>query len=159
MKRFLYLLKQICFILIVLLVVLLALNVFMRYIVRSPFAWTEEAGQLLLVWLTFLGAAVAGSEKRHMGMDWIAMKFKGKSRKVYDSIISLFIMVSLGIIIYNGIDLTLYNLELKSESLQFSFALFYLAIPVGCSCYLLFELNYFFNIFGRSQSLDRGQLE
>lgn len=128
----------------------------MRYVVKSPFAWTEEAGQLLLVWLTFLGAAVAGSEKRHMGMDWLTMKLKGKPKKVYDGVISIFIMVSLSIVIYNGIDLTLYNLDLKSESLQFSFALFYLAIPVGCFSYLLFELNYFFGILRQTQSLKGG---
>lgn len=58
--------KVICLGFLLVLVVVLAVNVLMRYGFGSPFYWAEEAGQLLLVWLSFLGAALAGAERRHM---------------------------------------------------------------------------------------------
>jgi TRAP-type C4-dicarboxylate transport system permease small subunit len=149
MNRFVSTLKIVCLLLLLLLVVLLFVNVIMRYVVRSPIDWVEEAGQLILIWLTFLGAAAAAAEKRHMGMDMLMTYLKGKRKKVLEGAISTLVILCLGIVTYYGIDMTIYNLEQKSESLRFSYAVFYVAIPIGCLCYIVFELTHFLRLFKR----------
>jgi TRAP-type C4-dicarboxylate transport system permease small subunit len=122
-------------------VVILAASVIMRYVVNEPLDWIEEAGMLILVWMTFLGAVLAAAEKKHMGMDLLLTKLNGKMKKIVPAAISIITIISLLFVIYYGVDMTLYNLTLESESLQISYAYFYLAIPVGCLLYAIVELQ------------------
>ena len=44
-------------------------GVFFRYALNSPLYWAEEAARLLLIWLSFVGAALAFQRKQHLAMD------------------------------------------------------------------------------------------
>lgn len=132
-------LKWFCFIILFLLVLLLAFNVVMRYIINAPIHWAEEAGMLLLIWVTFIGSVLTALEKKHLGMDLLLNKLNKKISKVISGIISLLTIIALLIIVYFGVDIVIYNISLKSESLKISYAFFYLPIPLGCLIYALVE--------------------
>jgi TRAP-type C4-dicarboxylate transport system permease small subunit len=51
------------------LVALLASQVFMRYVLRSPFVWSEELARYLLIWCTFVGVSLAVREGRNISVD------------------------------------------------------------------------------------------
>ena len=136
------LLKYLSFTLLVTLVLLLLVNVFMRYILRTPIEWTEEAGQLLLIWLTFIGAAMAAGERRHMAMDALQRALSPVYRRYGEIIIGILIIGCLAIIIYYGWNMTTFNARRLSESLRISYALFYAAIPTGAVLYIIFEIAY-----------------
>jgi len=44
-------------------------GVFFRYALNSPLYWAEEAARLLLIWLSFVGAALAFQRNQHLAMD------------------------------------------------------------------------------------------
>ena len=44
-------------------------GVFFRYVLNSPLYWAEEAARLLLIWLSFVGAALAFQRNQHLSMD------------------------------------------------------------------------------------------
>ncbi len=44
-------------------------GVFFRYVLNSPLYWAEEAARLLLIWLSFIGAALAFQRQQHLAMD------------------------------------------------------------------------------------------
>lgn len=46
-----------------------ASNVFCRFVLSFSFSWGDETAQILMVWLTFLGAAVATRDKSHFAFD------------------------------------------------------------------------------------------
>ena len=48
---------------------LVLVGVFFRYVLNSPLYWGEEAARLLLIWLSFIGAALAFERKAHISMD------------------------------------------------------------------------------------------
>ncbi|WP_158738087.1 TRAP transporter small permease [Alteribacillus sp. YIM 98480] len=151
MKKLQYILKLICSVLLIILVVLLACNVFLRYVVGQPLDWTEEAGMLILVWITFLGAVLAAGENKHMGMDLVYNKFKGTSKKVMTTLMGGLIIIGLFMVVYYGAEMTINNLNLKSESLQISYAYFYLAIPVSCLLYGIIEVQKLVNLYRNNQ--------
>ena len=48
---------------------IVATQVFFRYVLNQSLFWSEELARYLLVWLTFLGATVAYRRKAHPGID------------------------------------------------------------------------------------------
>jgi tripartite ATP-independent transporter DctM subunit len=44
-------------------------GVFFRYALNNPLYWAEEAARLLLIWLSFVGAALAFQRQQHLAMD------------------------------------------------------------------------------------------
>lgn len=46
----------------------LSLQVFMRFVVESPLIWVDEVARLTLIWLTFIGAALAYRTKSHIAI-------------------------------------------------------------------------------------------
>jgi C4-dicarboxylate transporter, DctM subunit len=44
-------------------------GVVFRYVLNSPLYWAEEAARLLLIWLSFAGAALAFQRNQHLSMD------------------------------------------------------------------------------------------
>src|SRR3972149_10578137 len=53
--------------LLALMVVLVCLGVFFRYVIDASLAWYDEFASYLLVWLTFYGAVSASYRRRHIG--------------------------------------------------------------------------------------------
>ncbi len=48
---------------------IVALQVFSRYVLNHSLFWSEELARFLLVWLTFLGASVAYRRRAHASID------------------------------------------------------------------------------------------
>ena len=44
-------------------------GVFFRYVMQSPFMWTEEAARYLLVWLGFTAVSIALRQDKHIKVD------------------------------------------------------------------------------------------
>lgn len=57
---------------------IVATNVFCRFVLNFSLYWGDESAQALLVWLTFLGAAVAVRDRAHYTFDYLAQTSKGK---------------------------------------------------------------------------------
>ncbi|MES1924925.1 TRAP transporter small permease [Salinisphaera sp. T31B1] len=142
MHVLLLVLKQFCVLLIVCLIALLGTNVFMRYALGSPLFSTAEISHLLMVWLSFIGLAVAAAERRHMAMDLVDTLLPVRPARGLSIVISLVVLATCVYIVYSGIRLALFNQSLYSEQLQISYAWFYGAIPVGFACYALFEAQH-----------------
>ncbi|GAB3676117.1 TRAP transporter small permease [Salinisphaera aquimarina] len=142
MTLFLLGLKQFCALLIVALISLLGANVFMRYALGSPLFSTAEISHLLMVWLSFVGIAVAAAERRHMAMDLVDSLLPAHYARRLSIAISVVVVITSIYVVYSGVRLALFNQSLYSEQLQISYAFFYGAIPVGFFCYLLFELRH-----------------
>lgn len=58
---------------------ILAWQVFVRYVLRDSSGWTSEMATLLFVWCSMLGAAYAVRAGGHVAMTMLISKFKGKA--------------------------------------------------------------------------------
>lgn len=57
---------------------IVAANAFCRFVLSFSIYWGDEAAQALLVWLTFLGAAVAVRDHLHYSFDYLARRSTGR---------------------------------------------------------------------------------
>mgnify|MGYP000164412680 CR=1 FL=1 len=87
MREFLALIKKwmtrllagIATVLLSIMTLLVLYQVFTRYILNSPAAFTEELVRYFLIWTGFIGAAYAFSTREHMSLTLIRDKFTGKA--------------------------------------------------------------------------------
>ena len=68
-----------CAVLLTFMTVLVLIQVFSRYILNSPVAFTEELVRYSLIWTGFIGAAYAFSTREHMSLTLVRDKFTGKA--------------------------------------------------------------------------------
>ena len=61
-------------------VVLVNINVLMRYIFTSPLQWSEEVVTSLFVWTVFIGSAYAYRKHSHLGVDIVVNLLHGKTK-------------------------------------------------------------------------------
>lgn len=57
-------------------------QVFFRFVLDAPLVWSEELSRLLIVWITFLGAAVVAWDGRHLNVDVGFALLGGRARRV-----------------------------------------------------------------------------
>ena len=68
-----------CAILLSFMTILVLIQVFSRYVLNSPVAFTEELVRYSLIWTGFIGAAYAFSTREHMSLTLVRDKFTGKA--------------------------------------------------------------------------------
>ena len=62
-------------------VLIVFVNVALRYIVNTGLTWSEEIAVNLFVWVIFLGAILAGLEGLHIKVDLLTKKLPKKCRR------------------------------------------------------------------------------
>ncbi len=61
---------------------IVAVQVFFRYVLNHSLFWSEELARFLLVWLTFLGASCAYYRKVNPGVDFLYAKLPPLMQKI-----------------------------------------------------------------------------
>lgn len=120
-------------ILVVSLAVVVFLQVFNRYVLKSPLAWSEDLAMLLFQWVVFLGAAIGVKRMRHFGIELVVRNLPEKIRRVIEYTIPVFVGIVALIMITEGLELLSFNRARIYSSMNLSYTLAYLPIPVsGC---------------------------
>jgi TRAP-type C4-dicarboxylate transport system permease small subunit len=118
----------------VLLVLTVSLQVFMRYVVSSPVTFTEELSRYLLIWVGLLSASYAYRQRMHLALDLLILKLSGRSKMILNIFIhSMILLFAITVLLYGGYELTYMVIELgqSSPSLGISMGFVYLSLPVS----------------------------
>src|SRR5680860_622406 len=75
-------------------------NVFFRFILNSSLSWADELAQILLVWLTFIGAALAVKERTHYVLNYLTDKLKGNAQRAVWILQQALTLLSIIILLY-----------------------------------------------------------
>ncbi len=114
-------------------------GVFWRYALNSALSWSEELGRYLLVWLSFLGAAMATYRGAHIGISAFVNLLPQKSRVWVARTVEAIIIVFVGAILLNGITI-LPQMSIRiAPTLLIRMDIPYLIIPVSAGI-ILFHL-------------------
>jgi TRAP-type C4-dicarboxylate transport system permease small subunit len=86
-----------------LMVVLITLNVVMRYLFNAPFIWGEEINGLLLFLLLFLSLTYAWDKQKHIRMEIVYVALPPRLRSVADVLAGLTGIVFFGLLALQGL--------------------------------------------------------
>lgn len=88
------------------LIVITCADIFMRYFFRSPFVWATEVIEILLLQITFLGAAWVLREDGHVVIDVLLVKVNERKKKFLQIFSYILIAIVGGTLIYYGFTTT-----------------------------------------------------
>ena len=129
---------------LVVLVCVVLWGVFTRKIMGDQARWSEELARFLLIWISFLGGAIAYLDDKHLGVDLLASHFDPAARRlsriVTHSLVFAFSLLVMGI---GGSDLVMDRFDSGQllPALQINKAWFYLAVPASGYMISLFAIG------------------
>ena len=119
-------------------VIAMAIQVFMRYVINAPFSWSEELARYMFIWLVYLGAYVAVIRNAHVGVDYLTRRFTPAFRIRLNAVLSMVIIATLAFIGYHAVLLGLDNAGTGWFTIEFlPMAIPYGAVPIGCALMIL----------------------
>lgn len=124
-----YVVTGIAMVFLVVMTFLVVLQVFSRVIIGYSFAWTEEVVRFLLIWVTFLGAAVAFKYGAHISIDLLFNKLPVHLRKAAQWGITIICASFFMMLIVKGGQIVGLTMVQLSPTLQIPMGYIYMVIP------------------------------
>ncbi|MFB0508051.1 MAG: TRAP transporter small permease [Thermodesulfobacteriota bacterium] len=119
------------------LAIVVAVEVFFRYVLNSSISWYDEFAGYLLVWLTFWGAVLALDRGRHIGFETLVERFPIPVQKLTTTIVYLLIIIVQAVVVYYGWMLTTQLTGETTITLPIPIGVIYLVLPVTGALMLL----------------------
>lgn len=143
---------------LLIMVVVVFMQVVMRFVFRNSLAWSEEVARYLFIWQVWLGASYAAQKSEHMQVDLLRRKLKGNAG-IY--IAMLADLVSIVFCLYltrrSFIQMQgIYKLQRMATSFPMPMWIAYLAVPVGAG---LMAIRLLQNLIHAAKGLKRGETE
>lgn len=113
-----------------LMVVLVFVNVVLRYALNSGITLSEELSRWLFVWLVLVGAACALREHGHMGSEFVTARLSARGRRVCWVLAQNATLGILVLLLWGGWQLVLVNYPVEAPTSRWSMAILYLPCAV-----------------------------
>jgi TRAP-type transport system small permease protein len=131
--------------LLVLMVILVCLGVFFRYVLNSSLAWYDEFASYLLVWLTFYGAVAASYHNRHIQFGTVVERLMPNTRRKLEVIAEICVFGFQFVLLYYGWLLTQKMGDETAVSVVWvKMGWIYSALPITGALMLLISVNHLF---------------
>lgn len=110
---------------------LVLVQVVLRYVVRAPLSWVEEATVFLMIWVTFIGAGRALRLGEHIAMTLARDRLPKRFVDTLRALSHLAILSFVALLAYHGWRLALSAEGQRSPALAIPMAWPYFIIPLG----------------------------
>jgi len=120
-------------------------QVFTRFVLADPSAFTDELARYLLVWVGLLGAAYAGGKRMHLAIDLLPMKLTGRPKHALGVFIEACVFAfALFVMVIGGVKLVSLTLLLgqTSAALRLPLGYVYAVLPLS-GLFLMFYAGLF----------------
>jgi TRAP-type C4-dicarboxylate transport system permease small subunit len=135
------LVEGVCMVLVVALAVVVFLQVFNRFVLKTPLAWSEDLAMLLFQWVAFLGAAVGVKRVRHFGIELVVKRMSARTRHWIEILIPWIMGFVALTMVTEGYKLILFNKNRIYSSMDLSYIWTYSAIPVSGVLIIIFLIQ------------------
>ena len=129
------------FFIMTVLVVITFLQVFSRFILHIPIAWSEEVIRMSFVWMISLGSAVAIKENSHLVMDMLTSAVSEKMRKVLRMIVLVLILGVSVILLVAGANYVVRSMGKTAVTMPIPSNCVYIAIPVSAVVMIFYTVE------------------
>ena len=117
---------------LVLMLVIVNVAVFKRYVLDDALPWSEEIAKFVMVWLTFMTAPIGLKIGAHVGIEALVQYLRGRFRQVLLAFIFAGIIALMYVFITEGIFMTWNARIQRASTIDISIFYVYMCIPLGC---------------------------
>lgn len=111
-------------------VIVIFLQVVMRYVFGNSLTWSEEVARYAFIWMIYMGISLGVKRDKHLKVDAFSMMFDKKGKIVLEMFVNVFFLAFAIIITYYGFDIAA-RVTRESAALQIPMNYVYLAPAVG----------------------------
>lgn len=108
----------------------LFLQVFTRYVLNDPLSWTEEVARYVYVYIVFLGASAAISDRTHVGIDYFAKALPVRAQWALSVAVNLLVLCALALLAYWGWRAAMRQWNMPMVVLDIPYTWVYVVVPV-----------------------------
>lgn len=112
-------------------ILVISIQILLRYGFATSLVWSEEFGRYSFIWMTWLGGAYAIPAGLHLGFDLLILELHAKIRMVCEIVARIVIILFLLTLIIYGIKVMALTMETASPSLQIPMGLMHLSTVIG----------------------------
>lgn len=123
--------EVLCAVLLVVMVVSVSSAVFFRYVLNAPLPWPEELSRFALVWMTFVGSALAMKRKGHVLVDFFVAFLPGRARLAMALLVNLSLLAFLALFFWLSAQIVQKMWVGVSPALSIRMGYVYLALPLA----------------------------
>lgn len=123
------------------LTVVVALQVFTRFVLHAPLIWSEEVARFLFFWVVLLGSALSVRTRRHFVLDvsMASASERGPERGLLGRVFPELCVLAFGVLLLvQGIGYTRVGLLRTATNSQVDMSIVYAAIPVFAALTVLY---------------------
>lgn len=136
-----HLIEAACAVAMVALTVIVTLQVFNRFVLKTPLAWSEDLAMLLYQWVVFLGAALGVRRGRHFGIELVVRRLPAGWRHGVELLTPVVMAVVALVMIVQGWAILSINTTRVFASMDLTYTWAFLPIPLGGGLILLYLLQ------------------
>lgn len=111
--------------------VLVIIQVLLRYIFFYSLSWSEEVARYLMIWVSFLAAALAVQKGLHIGMESVIIRLRPPLRRKVNILTKTAVLILLLYLTIGGFQVSWLVREQSSPALFLSMSYAYAAAGVG----------------------------
>ena len=121
------------------LVVVVFIQVVLRYLFRYSLPWSEETARFLFLWIVWIGAAYAVKMRAHLKIDFVVNMLPQRAQKYMELFATLIWFAFCLFFTYKGVELTriLFVRGQITPVMKLPMAYVYAAVPTGAILMLL----------------------
>jgi len=124
--------QKVTILLTAVMIAVVGINVFSRYLLGFSFGWGEELPRYCLVWIAFAGGTVAVKQSQMMAISFLIERLPPAMRGPMKIVGLLSSCLFLAVAVWFGVKLTLATYLQASPALRIPMSFIYVIIPVSC---------------------------
>lgn len=116
-------------------VILIFMQVVMRYVFQNSLSWSEELGRYLFIWLTWLSTGYAVRQKRHLRIEMVGDLLSERGKLILDiAAMTMWCAFTIFLVVKGwGITSMIFRRGQLTAALEIPAAFTYAAVPVGAA--------------------------
>lgn len=116
-------------------VVVIFLQVVMRYGFNSSLSWSEELARILFIWASWIGISFGQKKGEHIKITLVIDNLRGKARTIVLFLADLFTLAILAVLLFKGVEITqkIFNMASTTPALFIPKWILYASVPISCT--------------------------
>jgi len=144
--------EYLCMVTLVILVCIVFLQVFTRYVLGFTPRWSEETAVILMIWLGFITTAIGVKKASHLSISAVVDLLPKPVQKVIFYIDELAVMFYGIILFVYGKDLTVHTMTSTLPATQLPAGVLYAVLPVAGVMIIIYTIIRIFDLASAKQA-------